>query len=82
MPTLRNVAITAPYMHNGIFADLRTVLEFYNTRDTDPSRWQAFGVTEVPETVNRTELGNLRLSDQELDALEAFLRTLTDGYTP
>ncbi|RZU38268.1 cytochrome c peroxidase [Fluviicoccus keumensis] len=82
VPTLRNVAITAPYMHNGVFRDLRTVLEFYNTRDTDPSRWQAIGATEVPDTVNRSELGDLRLNDRELSALEAFLRTLTDGYTP
>src|SRR5690606_35266890 len=30
VPTLRNVAITAPYMHNGVFKDLRTVVQFYN----------------------------------------------------
>lgn len=82
VPTLRNIALTAPYMHNGVFTDLRTVLEFYNTRDTDPARWSAIGQTEVPETVNHAELGNLRLHEHELDALLSFLNTLTDGFTP
>src|SRR5690606_28857239 len=30
VPTLRNVAVTGPYMHNGVFADLETVVRFYN----------------------------------------------------
>jgi cytochrome c peroxidase len=75
--TLRNVALTAPYTHNGVFATLKEVVAFYNRRDLDPVR---FGPPEVPETVNRTELGNLGLSDEEEDALVAFLGTLTDGY--
>jgi cytochrome c peroxidase len=36
VPTLRNVALTAPYFHNGRFADLRNVLRFYVRRDTNP----------------------------------------------
>lgn len=75
VPTLRNIDRTAPYMHNGVFTSLREVVEFYNTRDTDPGRW---GATEVPATVNRSELGNLRLNDREVDALVAFLKTLSD----
>jgi cytochrome c peroxidase len=39
VPTLRNVAVTAPYMHNGYFKTLRDVVEFYVTRDTNPDRW-------------------------------------------
>jgi cytochrome c peroxidase len=39
VPTLRNVALTAPYMHNGVFKSLRDVVEFYVTRDTNPARW-------------------------------------------
>lgn len=80
--SLRNVAKTAPYMHNGIFTELKTVVEFYNTRDTDPDRWAAFGAQEVPENVNHSELGNLGLNDREIDAIVAFLQTLSDGYTP
>lgn len=75
VPTLRNVARTAPYMHNGVFGSLREVIEFYNTRDTAPGRW---GATEVPATVNHDELGNLGLTDRDIDALVAFLNTLSD----
>lgn len=75
--TLRNIAKTAPYMHNGVFSDLRQVVEFYSTRDTDTQRW---GETEVPETVNHDELGNLKLNDREIDAIVAFMNTLSDGY--
>jgi cytochrome c peroxidase len=39
VPTLRNVAKTAPYMHNGIFKDLKTVVRFYVTRSTHPELW-------------------------------------------
>lgn len=39
VPTLRNVAVTAPYMHNGYFKSLRDVVAFYATRDTNPERW-------------------------------------------
>lgn len=39
VPGLRNVAVTAPYMHNGYFTSLRDVVEFYVTRDTNPERW-------------------------------------------
>ncbi|WP_255609168.1 cytochrome-c peroxidase [Methylosinus sp. Sm6] len=38
-PTLRNVAITGPYLHNGVFSSLRDVVAFYATRDTNPERW-------------------------------------------
>jgi cytochrome c peroxidase len=39
VPTLRNVARTAPYGHNGSFTDLRDVVRFYVTRDTNPELW-------------------------------------------
>jgi len=39
VPTLRNVALTAPYMHNGAFSSLRDAVAFYATRDTNPERW-------------------------------------------
>lgn len=79
VPSLRNVAVTAPYMHNGVFTTLRQVVQFYNTRDVDPDRW---GPPEVAATVNGDELGNLGLTEQEVDDIVAFLGTLTDGYTP
>jgi len=76
--TLRNIATTPPYMHNGIFTTLKEVVEFYNTRDID-SRW---GAAEVAENVNDEELGDLGLTDQEVDDLVAFLHTLSDGFQP
>lgn len=76
--TLRNIAATPPYMHNGIFSTLREVVEFYNSRDTD-SRW---GEPEVNENVNHDELGDLGLTEQEVDDIVAFMLTLSDGYRP
>ncbi|MFN8236566.1 MAG: cytochrome c peroxidase [Chitinophagales bacterium] len=75
-PTLRNVAITAPYMHNGVFNTLEEVLEFYNERDSNKKF-----VPEYPATMNKTEVGNLRLNSEEIKDIIAFLHTLTDGYT-
>lgn len=74
--TLRNIALTAPYMHNGVFKTLKEVVDFYNTRDTD-SKWD---IPEVSKNVNKDELGDLKLSDKEVDDIVAFLETLTDGY--
>ena len=39
VPTLRNVALTAPYFHNGRFATLRETLQFYVRRDTNPEQF-------------------------------------------
>jgi len=39
VPTLRNIALTAPYFHNGRFATLREVLQFYVRRDTNPEEF-------------------------------------------
>jgi len=46
VPTLRNSAVTAPYLHNGRFATLREVVEFYVARDTDPQKWYAADGTQ------------------------------------
>ncbi len=75
--TLRNIAETGPYLHNGVFTTLHEVVEFYNARDV-----AEFSPPEVPMNVNTTELGNLGLTPAEIDDLVAFLHTLTDGYTP
>lgn len=74
--TLRNIALTAPYTHNGYFKTLQDIVHFYNTRDL-PGMWPA---PDYPDTVNFTELGNLGLTAQEEADIVAFLMTLTDGY--
>jgi cytochrome c peroxidase len=92
VPTLRNIALTAPYMHNGYFNDLRNVVDFYNTRDSKPVcpnpltaeadaiKQSCWPIAEVKENVNKDELGNLKLTEQEVDDIVTFMRTLTDGY--
>jgi cytochrome c peroxidase len=75
VPTLRNIALSAPYMHNGVFRTLKEVVDFYNTRDTDRN-WPA---PEVQANVNRDELGDLGLNEQEVEDLIAFLKTLSDA---
>jgi cytochrome c peroxidase len=75
VPTLRNVSLTAPYMHNGVFDTLEEVLEFYNTRDLDPEQFPA----EVRRNVtNRGGIGNLGLSDRQMQDIIAFLGGLSD----
>jgi cytochrome c peroxidase len=72
--TLRNIANTAPYMHNGVFSTLREVINFYNTRDTTFT-----DVPEVNQNVNQGgRIGELNLTENEIDNLVAFLETLSD----
>ena len=83
VPTLRNVAVTGPYMHNGVFQDLRTVILFYDkfnneARTLNPETGMPWREAEVPETVNTTELDGAILSDDDVEALIAFLKILTD----
>ena len=74
VPTLRNIALTAPYGHNGYFKTLEEIVHFYNVRDVED-----FPPAEYPETVNKDELGNLGLSQEEETAIVAVLRILTEG---
>ena len=67
-PTLRNLAVTAPYMHNGSLATLRDVVDHYST--ISPDRLHADG-----EAI----LEGLHLDEQESRDLVAFLETLSDG---
>ena len=97
VPTLRNVdkrpstGFVKAYGHNGYFKSLEEIVHFYNTRDVLP-QCEAIGspqpgvncwpAPEVPVNVNTAELGNLGLSLEEEAAIVAFLKTLSDGYTP
>ncbi|WP_119319032.1 cytochrome-c peroxidase [Capsulimonas corticalis] len=77
VPTLRNIAVTGPYFHNGDMTSLTQAVQFYNKRDLG-----SFGAPEFPATMNREELGNLHLTDDEVADIVSFLNTLTDGYNP
>lgn len=81
--SLRNIAVTPPYMHNGIFKNLETVVHFYNSRDVDgainPETAQPWKLAEVNDTKNTEELGDLNLTDEDISDIVAFLKTLTDS---
>jgi len=83
VPTLRNVAVTAPYMHNGVFKSLRAVMEFYDKynnkkRVNNPDTNKPWAKPEVKKTVNHDLLEAKKLTDRKIDGLIAFMKLLTD----
>jgi cytochrome c peroxidase len=70
VPTLRNVALTAPYMHNGVYATLEQVVDFYNR-----GGGAALGTRHPALTLDASPL---HLTPPERQALVAFMRALTD----
>ena len=91
-PSLRNVAVRQSFMHNGVFKSLRETVAFYATRATNPKRWYPSGVRfdDVPPKYrrqvnvnsipyNRRQGDNPALTDSDIDAIVAFLSTLTDA---
>lgn len=74
---LRNIGLTGPYAHNGLFKSLLEITHFYNTRDVEAEGWAA---PEYPATMNMDELGNLGLSPGDERAIVSFMETLSDGY--
>lgn len=91
-PGLRNVALRQSFMHNGVLHSLRDAVAFYNTRSIKPGQWYDSG--SVFEDVAPAHRGNVNvnspplnrrpdqppaLSEQDIDDLVAFLRTLTDA---
>jgi cytochrome c peroxidase len=71
VPTLRNVALTPPYMHDGRFNTLEEVIQHYNTGMTMSS-------TIDPALIYPLNNGGFQLNDQDVQDLVAFLNTLTD----
>lgn len=69
-PTVRNAALTAPYMHNGVYQTLEEVIDFYNKGGGG-----GLGFDLPHQTL---PFDNLNLTDEEQQALVAFLKTLTD----
>ncbi len=91
IPSLRNVAVRERFMHNGQFSKLRDVVAFYATRSTNPALWYPHGAKfdDVPDAyrknVNVLSLPYNRqvgdppaIDDADIDAIVAFLQTLTD----
>ena len=73
-PTLRNIALTAPYMHNGSMATLQDVMNFYNA-----GGGVGLGLKVSNQTLPSDSLG---LTQAEMDDVVAFMNALTDttGY--
>jgi cytochrome c peroxidase len=70
-PTLRNIALTAPYMHNGHYKTLEEVVDFYS-----------YGLKQSPTVdplMKNVHKGGVRLTAREKSDLIAFLHTLTDS---
>ena len=95
VPTLRNVdkrpapGFVKAFGHNGYFKSLNEIVHFYNTRDVlgscEKKSEPRPGVNcwpgpELASNLNRKELGDLRLTQKEEEAIVAFLGTLSDGY--
>lgn len=69
-PTLRNIALTAPYMHNGVYKTLEQVIDFYNR-----GGGEGIGIHLENQTLPADKLN---LTEKEKVALVSFLKTLTD----
>jgi cytochrome c peroxidase len=90
-PSLRNVALRESFMHNGAFSSLREVVSFYASRSTSPQRWykghefddlpaqyrEYVNVDQAP--YNRHAGARATLDASEIDAIVAFLGTLSDA---
>lgn len=70
VPTLRNVELTAPYMHNGVFATLEEVVDFYAKGGGRQFKDPVPGIDD--------KIGKFTLTEQETSDLVAFLKALTD----
>lgn len=70
VPSLRNIELTAPYMHDGRFGSLQSVLNFY-------SNGVQHSATLDP-ILNQNQVLGIPLTQEEKEAIIAFLKTLTD----
>lgn len=90
-PSLRNVAVRSRFMHNGVFDSLRDAVRFYATRSTHPADWYGRhpvfddlppalrGNVNIASTpLNRRAGSTPAMTDDDIDAVVAFLGTLTD----
>lgn len=73
VPGLRNVALTAPYMHDGKFNTLGEVIDFYSN---------PYDFVEKPVNIDSLMVKPLNLSDQQKEDLVNFLHSLTDKNIP
>lgn len=70
VPTLRNIVLSAPYMHDGRFVDLDAVIEHYSTGVQHSAT--------IDPLMEFASVGGVHLDEEERNQLKAFLLTLTD----
>lgn len=75
-PTLRNVSRSGPWMHNGLFGSLRGIVNMYNAGMFHPKPANAAQAKDPRFPVTSPLVKPLKLDERELQALEAFLKTL------
>ncbi len=73
VPGLRNVALTAPYMHNGMFKTLEEVIDYYSN---------PYDFVQAPIGIDETMVDPIHFTEQEKKDLVAFLHSLTDENIP
>jgi cytochrome c peroxidase len=71
-PSIRNIALTSPYMHNGVYKTLEEVIEFYNLGG-------GYGIGITNQEYQTLPPDPLNLTDQEKTDLINFMKTLTDA---
>ncbi len=99
-PTLRNSAERKTFFHNGVYRDLKQVMDFYNLRNTNPEKIypvDAAGKVEKYNDIPAKYQANVDVADapfdrkfgdkpamteQDIDDIIAFIKTLSDGYKP
>lgn len=79
IPTLRNLAFTAPYMHDGRFSTLDEVIDFYNNGPKGSPTLEPIMREEANKRLELYGHWGLNLTPQEKADLKAFLLTLTDS---
>jgi cytochrome c peroxidase len=77
-PSLRNIALTAPYMHDGRFKTLEQVIEHYSS-GVHPHENVAIAFAEGEDEDEDEKTSGFHLTDRQKSALVAFLKTLTDN---
>ncbi len=78
-PTLRNIELTAPYMHDGRFNTLEEVLDHYNDNIVESSTLDVLIREASNEDIIPNQPIKLHLTQQEKEDIIAFLKTLTDN---
>ena len=82
VPTLRNIALTAPYFHNGRFRTLQEVVGFYVRRDTRPEEWYPLspnGLTHKFDDLPAALAGNVNVTEVPYNRHEGDLPALSDS---